>query len=145
MSMCRVTSCVAGRGFCYDQCILLAKLCKPLPALLCTPRAKLPVNSRYLLTSYFCILVTCDEKDILFLVLVLDGLVGLHKTVQLQLLQHWWLGHRLGLLWYWMVCLRNKQRSLCCLEIAPKYTQEFWTLLLTMRATPFLLRDSCPQ
>ena len=30
--------------------------------------------------------------------LVLKGLVGLHKTVQPQLLQHYWLGHRLGLL-----------------------------------------------
>ena len=28
--------------------------------------------------------------------LVLKGLVGLHRTVQLQLLQHYWLGHRLG-------------------------------------------------
>ena len=26
--------------------------------------------------------------------LVLEGLVGLHRTVQLQLLQHYWLGHR---------------------------------------------------
>ena len=26
MSMCRVFSCVVGRGCCYDQCILLAKL-----------------------------------------------------------------------------------------------------------------------
>ena len=62
-----------------------ASLC---PASLCTPRSKLPVNSRYLLTSYLCILVPYDEKDIFLLVLVLDGLVGLHKTVQLQLLQH---------------------------------------------------------
>ena len=29
--------------------------------------------------------------------LVLKGLVGLHRTVQLQLLQHYQLGHRLGL------------------------------------------------
>ena len=29
--------------------------------------------------------------------LVLKGLVGLHRTFQLQLLQHYWLGHRLGL------------------------------------------------
>ena len=29
--------------------------------------------------------------------LVLEGLVGLHSTVQLQLLQRYWLGHRLGL------------------------------------------------
>ena len=33
--------------------------------------------------------------------LVLEGLVGLHRTIQLKLLQHYWLGHRLGLLWYW--------------------------------------------
>ena len=30
--------------------------------------------------------------------LVLEGLVDLHRTIQLQLLQHYWLGHRLGLL-----------------------------------------------
>ena len=30
--------------------------------------------------------------------LVLKGLVDLHRTVQLQLLQCYWLGHRLGLL-----------------------------------------------
>ena len=46
--------------------------------------------------------------------LVLECLVGLHRTIQLQLLQCYWLGHRLGLLWYWMVCLGNKQRSFCC-------------------------------
>ena len=46
--------------------------------------------------------------------LVLEGLVGLHRIIQIQLLQHFWLGHRLGLLWYWMVCLGNEQRSICC-------------------------------
>ena len=35
--------------------------------------------------------------------------VGLHRTLQLQLLQCYWLGHRLGSLWYWMVCLGNEQ------------------------------------
>ena len=29
--------------------------------------------------------------------LVLEGLVGLHRTVQLKLLKHYWSGHRLGL------------------------------------------------
>ena len=28
--------------------------------------------------------------------IVLEDLVGLHRPVQLQLLQHYWLGHRLG-------------------------------------------------
>ena len=31
-----------------------------------------------------------------FLMLVLEGLVGLHKTGQLQFLWHQWLGHGLG-------------------------------------------------
>ena len=33
-------------------------------------------------------------------VLVLKGLIGLHRTIQLQLLKRYWLGHRLGLLCY---------------------------------------------
>ena len=51
---------------------------------------------------------------------VLKGLVGLHRTLQLQLLQRYWLGHRLGLLWYWMVCLGNRNHSVI-FEIASKY------------------------
>ena len=53
---------------------------------------------QYLLTSYFCIPVSYDEKDVFFLVLVIEDLVRLHRTIQLQLLKHYWLGHRLGLL-----------------------------------------------
>ena len=49
-------------------------------------------------------------KGHLFWVLVLKGLVGLHRTVQLKLLQCYWLGHRLGLLWYLIFCLENEQR-----------------------------------
>ena len=64
-----------------------------------------------------------DEKGILllFFFLVLEGQVGLYRSIQLQLLWHWWLGHRLGLLWYWMVCLGNEQRSFCRFEIASNY------------------------
>ena len=58
---------------------------------------KLAYSSRHFLTSYFCITIPDDEKDI-FLVLVLESVVGLHRTNQLQLLLHQWLGHRLGLL-----------------------------------------------
>ena len=43
--------------------------------------------------------------------LVLETFVGLHRTV--QVLQHYWLGHRLGLLWYWMVCLGKEPGSFC--------------------------------
>ena len=54
--------------------------------------------SLYLLTSYFFIPVPYNEKDIFLGVLVIEDLVGLHRTIQLQLLQHYWEGHRLGLL-----------------------------------------------
>ena len=65
---------------CYDQCVLLAKLCYPLPCFTLYSKAKLACYSRYLSTSYFSILIPSDEKDIFFLVLVLKGLVGLHRT-----------------------------------------------------------------
>ena len=52
-------------------------------------------------------------KGHLFWVLALEGLLGLHRTIQLQLLQHCWLVHRLKLLGYWMLCLGNEQRSFC--------------------------------
>ena len=44
------------------------------------------------MTSYFGIPVPYNEKDIFFWVLVLKGLVGLHRTFQLLLLQCYWLG-----------------------------------------------------
>ena len=51
--------------------------------------------------------------------LVLESLVGLHKMI--QLLQHYWSGHRLELMLYWIVYLGNEQRSFYCFEMAPKY------------------------
>ena len=66
-------------GVCYDQCILLAKLCKPLPCFILYSKAKFAFYSRYLLTSYFCIPVPYDEKDVFLGVLDLEALVSLHK------------------------------------------------------------------
>ena len=68
--------------------------------------------------------------------LVLEGLVGLHRTIQLQLLQHYWLVHRLGvtLIWNGFPWKRT--------EIIPSFLRlhpstAFRTLLLIMMATPF--------
>ena len=67
------------------------------PASFCTPRPNLPITP-----GISCLPTFAFQPPILkrtsFWVLVLEGLVGLHRTVQLQLLQHYWLGHRLGLL-----------------------------------------------
>ena len=53
--------------------------------------------------------------------LVLEGRVGLHRTVQLQLLQHYWLGLRLGLLYIeWFALETNRDHSVI-FEIASKY------------------------
>ena len=56
-----------------------------------------------------------------FLVLALKGLVGLHRTVQLQLLQHYWLG--IGLDYRdieWFALDTNRHHSVVS-EIASKY------------------------
>ena len=53
--------------------------------------------------------------------LVPQGLVDLHRTIQLQLLQHYWLGHRLGLLCIeWFALETNRDYSVI-FEITSKY------------------------
>ena len=72
------------------------------------------------MTSYFCIPVPYNEKD-LFWVLVLKGLVGLHRTVQLQLLWCYWWGIDLN---YrdieWFALETNRDHSVV-FDIASKY------------------------
>ena len=103
----------------------------------CTPRPNLPVTPGISWLPTFAFQPPMMKRTVfvcLFLVLVLEGLVGLNRTVQLQLFWHYWLGHRLGLLWYWTVCLGNKQRSLChfwdCTQVL------HFGLLLTMGFLP---------
>ena len=142
MSMRRVISCAVGRG-----CLLW-----PVHSLGQTLLAFALLHSVLQGQIYLLLQISLDcllshssplwWKGHLVWVLVLEGLVGLHRTIQLQLFKHCWLRHRLGLLWYWMVCLGNEQRSFCrfwdCTQIL------HFGLSLAMRATPFLLRDSCP-
>ena len=54
--------------------VLLARPCYPLPCFILYSNAKFACYSRCFLTSYFCIPVSSNEKDI-FGVLVLKGLV----------------------------------------------------------------------
>ena len=75
--------------------------------------------------------------------LVLKGLVGLHRTVQLQLLSS--TGQSIDVDYCdieWFALEMNRDHSVV-FEIAPKYciSDSFFTMV----ATPFLLRDYCPQ
>ena len=73
--------------------------------------------------------------------LVLKGLVGLHRTVQLQLLQRFGWGIDLD---YWiLIGLPWKRKEIILLFLRLHPSTAFRTLLLTVMATPFLLRDSC--
>ena len=114
------------------------------PALFCTPRPNLPVTPRvsWLPTLYSSPLWW---KGHLFWVLVLEGLVGLHWTVWLQLLQHYWSGPRLEFLWYWMVCLGNEQRSFCHFETVPHFGQYEWWAVAPQRWSSERLRGTTPH
>ena len=65
MSMCRVFSCVVERGCLLWPVRSLGKTLLPLPCFIPYSRAKFAYYSRCFLTSYFCIPVPCNEKDIL--------------------------------------------------------------------------------
>ena len=60
-------------------------------------------------------------KGHLFWVLVLKGLVGLHRAVQLQLLQHYWSGHRFGICDIEWFALEMNRDHCVIFEIASKY------------------------
>ena len=125
-------------GVCYDQCVLLAKLAIPLcPASFHIPRPNLPITSGVSWLPTFAFQFPIIKRTS-FWVLVLKGLIDLHRTVQPQLLQHYWLGHRLGSPLPWKLI----EIILSFLRLHPSTT---FQILLSMMATPFLLRDSCPQ
>ena len=126
MSMCRIFSCVVGR-----ECLLwpMYSIDKTLLAF---------VLLHFVLQGQTCLLLQVvsldfllwhsipeDEKDICVCVCVcvwvLEGHAGLQRTGQLHLHCPQWLGHRLGLLWCWMVCLSKEPISSVIFDIAPRY------------------------
>ena len=89
------------------------------PASFCIPRTNLPVTPGISWLPTFAF--QSPTMKIMFLVLVLEGQVGLHRTIQLQLLWHKWLGHRLGLLCVEWFALEMNQDHSIIFEVAPKY------------------------
>ena len=110
MCMCRVFSCVVESGCLLWPVHFLGKTILAFALLHSVLQGQICLILQVSLDFLFCIPFPYNKN--LFWVLVLEGLVGLHRTIQLQLLCYW-LGHGLELLWYWMVCLGNEQRSFC--------------------------------
>ena len=121
MSMCRVFSCVVGRGCLLWPVCSLDKTLLAFALLHSIFQGQICLLLQMFLDFLLLHFSPLWWKGHLFGVLILESLVGLHRTVQLQVLQRYWLGCRLGLLWYWMVYLGNKQRSFChfwdCIQV----------------------------
>ena len=140
--MCKAISCAVGKG------CLLWTVCSLNKTLLAFALL------HFVLQGQTCLLlqVSLDFlllhfsplwwKGDLFLVLVLESLVGLHRLVT-QLLQHYWLGHRLGLLWCWVVALEMTWDRSAIFEIEPKYciSESF----VDYKGALYLSKGSCPQ
>ena len=112
MSMCRVVSCVVGKGcLLWPVCLLhktllaFALLHFVLPGQSCL---LFQVSLDFLLLHYNSLWL---KGHLCVCVLVLEGVASLHS--QLHLLWHQRLGHRFGLLWGWIVSLGNEPRSFC--------------------------------
>ena len=107
--MCKVVSCYWKTMLAVTtafSCQSTVSLCL---ASFCTPRPNLPVTPAISWLPMFAFQLAMMNRTC-FLVLHLEGLVGLHGTGQLQLLQHQWLGIDLDYS-CWMVYLGNKLRS----------------------------------
>ena len=70
---------------CYAQCVLLEKFYYPLPCFILYSKVKFACYSRCFLTSIFAF-QSCIVKRTSFLGVSSKGFVGLHRTIQLQLL-----------------------------------------------------------
>ena len=98
-------------GVCYDSVFSWQNSISLCPAFFRTPRPNFPITPGISWLPTFAFLSPIMKMT--YSLGVLEDLVGLQRTIQIQLLQHSGLGLRLGLLWYWMVCLGNEQRSFC--------------------------------
>ena len=118
---CVVLSCVVRKGCLLWPVCALGKMLLAFALLHSALQGQIYLLFQVFLDFLLLHSSPLQWKGHIFWVLVLEGLVGLLRTVQHQLLWHYWSGHRLGLPWYWMVCLGNEQRSFChfwdCIQV----------------------------
>ena len=118
MSMCSLLLCCWKRVFAMTSVFSWQNSISLFPASFRTPRPNLPVipGVSWLPTFVFQSPIMTRTSF-----LGLSSKKSCGSTIHLQLLQHYWLGHRLGLLWYWMVCLGYEQGSFChfwdCIQV----------------------------
>ena len=115
MFMCGVVLCCWKRVFAITNAISWQNSVRLCPASFCTPRPNLPVTPGRPDTDFLLLHSSplwWKEHFFFFLMLALEGLVGLHRTIQLHLFLHSWLGHRPGLLWLNGLSWKP-QRSFC--------------------------------
>ena len=144
---------VLQEGVCYDQCVPLAKLYQPLPCFILYSKAKFACYSRCFLTSYFCIPVPYNEKDIFFECKFQKVLQVFIEPLNFSFFSVTGRIGLLGLLWIqsidldycdieWFALETNRDHSVI-FETGSKYC--ILDSFVDMMATPFLLRNSCPQ
>ena len=116
--------------------------CQPLSCFILYSKAKFACYSKYLLTSYFCIPVPYNEKDIFFGCFKRSYRFSQnHSTSASSALMvglQTWITVTLN-------CLPQKRTEIILSFLRLYLSTAFCILLLIMRATPFLLRDSCSQ
>ena len=110
---CVVFSCVVGRGCLLWPVCFLGKTLLVFALLHSAFQGQICLLPQVFLDFLLLHSSPLYWKGPLFCVLVLNSLVGLHRTIEFQLFKRYWSGHRLGLLWYWIVCLGNEVRSFC--------------------------------
>ena len=126
--MCRVVSCVVGRRcllspVCFLDKTLLA--CALLHFVL--PRSNVPLTPGISWPALRSSRLWWKEH--LFFCVSSRRSWRFSSNHSTSASWHWWLGHRLGLLWCWMVCLGNEPRSFCHFWGLSFSSTEFQTLV----------------
>ena len=119
--MRRVFSCVVGRGCLLWPVCSLGKTLLAFALFHSVLQGQICLLLQVFLDFQLLYSSPLKWKGHHFSLLVLKGLAGLHRTIKLQLLQRYWLGHMLGLPWYWMVYLERNRDHSVIFEIASKY------------------------
>ena len=114
--MCSLLLCCWKRVFAMTSVFSWQNPVSLFPGSFCTPRPNLPVTPGISWLPTFAFQSPVMRRTS-FLGVSFKGLIGLHRTIQLHLLQHYWLGHRLELLWYWMFALETNRDHSFIFEI----------------------------